>query len=425
MQPIGAAMRTYAIPLAFLLVIGSGVFWFTQWSVPTLPDVSPPPPASGEGATPPPPAGAQARLPDGQGGAAIPPASSAAGITLASVKTCLGKGGESSKCLDGLFQAYLKTNTTVDALKILQAYEDTDTDIRLACHPVTHAIGRETFRKTGTVHDSFAACDQTCHSGCYHGAMERFLRGDAADDETHVSERELFERAVSACDPDQATRFRFQCLHGLGHALMFFLDYQLERALAGCDEFGDAWSRSSCYGGVFMENVHTATPEKRDLSATDYHYPCSKLSTKYKSDCYMMQTTRMAEMGLSTERQFEECRTAGSYAHTCMQSIGRDLSNTARIGNPRDVAADCERGITAEERQACTRGVAYALVDNTWDGRYAFPFCAAFAGATDQNYCFSVSISYLRSTYAKTADSLVAECRQYAPAAAVCVETVR
>jgi len=410
-------MRKYAVPSIVLLIIGGAAIWFTQTSIPSLPDGSAPPPASSG-----PDANNAAPPSNAQGGAAIPPAASGAGLTLAAVKTCLGKGGEASRCLDNLYRAYLQTNTTADALGMLQTYEDADTDIRLACHPVTHAIGRETFRKTGTVHDSFAACDQTCHSGCYHGAMERFLRGDAADDEAHISERELFERAVSACDPDEAVRFRFQCLHGLGHALMFFLDYQLERSLAGCDEFGDAWSRSSCYGGVFMENVHTATPEKRDLSATDYHYPCSKLGTQYKADCYMMQTTRMAEMGLSVERQFEECRAAGSYAHVCIQSIGRDLSNTARIGNPRSVAADCERGQTATERQACTRGVAYALVDNTWDGRYAFPFCATFGGADDQSYCFAISSTYLKNTYAKSPDAIAADCKQYAPAYPACTE---
>ena len=345
----------------------------------------------------------------------------AASIPLDALKNCLGQAGLSGNCLDRIFREFLKTHSTSQALAIVQRYEDEDTTLRLSCHPVVHAVGRETFRLTGTVHDSFAACDQTCHSGCYHGAMERFLRGGAvSDDEAgHISEAELREKAVAACDPREAVRFRFQCLHGLGHALMFFLDYNLVGALRACDQQSDGWSRSSCYGGVFMENVFSATPQKRDLSATDYHYPCNKLDPQYRSDCYMMQTTRMTEMGLSTPRLFEECRKAGVNQHTCMQSIGRDLSNNVRIGDPRLVAQKCELG-TDEERRACTRGVVYALVDNTWDGRYAFPFCAAFEDAGDAAYCFSVSIGYLRGTFEKQREALLADCAKFSPQSPAC-----
>lgn len=347
---------------------------------------------------------------------------SAKEVSLDALKNCLGKAGESGKCLDAIFRSFLKNHSATEALAVVQQYEDADTTIRLSCHPIVHAVGRETFLKTGTVHDSFAACDQTCHSGCYHGAMERFLRGGSADDDAaaHISAEELQTKTKDACDPKQAVRFRFQCLHGLGHALMFFLDYKLETALANCDLLGDSWSRSSCYGGAFMENVFTATPEKRDLSATDYHYPCSKLDDRYKPDCYMMQTTRMTEMGLSTERLFEECRKAGNYWSTCMQSIGRDLSNTARAGDPQAVAQKCELGTPGGERQACIRGVAYALLDNTWDGRYAFPFCAKLSRADDIGYCFAISTAYLKGTFDRRPTDVSAECTKFAPSSQVC-----
>ena len=304
---------------------------------------------------------------------------------------------------------------------MLRRFEDEDSAFRLSCHPVVHAVGRETFRLTSTVQDSFAACDQTCHSGCYHGAMERFLRGDRADDdaEGHISEEELRAKARVACNPAEALRFRFQCLHGLGHALMFFSDYRLRQALSACDTLPDSWSRSSCYGGLFMENVFAADPQKRDLSLDDYHYPCNSLPEIYRSDCYMMQTTRMSEMGLSTERLFGECRKTGAYQFTCMQSIGRDLSNDARVSDPRLTATKCELG-SGPEREACTRGVAYALVDNTWDGSYAFPFCASFSGGDDARYCFEVSATYLRQTFEKSPADIASECKSRVPNAAAC-----
>ena len=191
----------------------------------------------------------------------------------------------------------------------MQRFEAEDPEFRRDCHPVVHAIGRETYRLKGNIHDSFSACDQTCHSGCYHGSVERFLRGDNiyAQIDKHPSTAELKQKAAVACDPNIALRLRFQCLHGLGHALLFFSRYQLAQSLGVCDVLPDSWSQSSCYGGVFMENVFNATPETRDLSPTDYHYPCNQLAAKYRGECYVMQTSRMTEMGLSTDQVFQEC----------------------------------------------------------------------------------------------------------------------
>jgi hypothetical protein len=126
-----------------------------------------------------------------------------------------------------------------------------------------------------------------------------------------------------------------------------------------------------------------------------------------------MQTTRMTTMGLNTQGLFTECRKAEPYALACIQSIGRDLSNDARIKEPRLTAEKCELGQSDSERHACIHGVIYALMDNTWDGRYAFPFCRTFQNTTDVSYCVSASAQYLRATYDKTKDEIASQCIQY------------
>ncbi|TSC77523.1 MAG: hypothetical protein G01um101433_550 [Parcubacteria group bacterium Gr01-1014_33] len=335
--------------------------------------------------------------------------------TASLIKGCLAKPAHDiNPCLDALFRPYITAYSTAYALALVESLGNTDSGLRVSCHPVVHSIGRETFLRQKTIHDSFVACDQTCHSGCYHGAIERFLRGADSENgqEAHISEEELIAKIQGACSTSDATRFRFQCLHGLGHALMFFLNYKLEKTLATCDTLGDSWTRSSCFGGTFMENVFSATPEKRDLSSTDYHYPCSKLDAKYKNDCYMMQTTRMSEMGLTLDGLFTECRNAGVYKNICIQSIGRDLSNDARIKDPAVTSEKCEKGI-GEEQNACIRGVIYALMDNTWTGKYAFPFCASFKNPQLRSYCFSASAAYLKTTYQKTNQEIAKECATY------------
>jgi hypothetical protein len=198
--------------------------------------------------------------------------------SAAALNACLGQGGQED-CLDRHSREFLRTHATVEALALLQRYLETDWRLRLGCHPIAHAIGRETYRLKRTIHDAFTACDQTCHSGCYHGVVERFLRGEVSETGGggHVSQADLQRRARDACDPRTSQRVRFQCLHGLGHAVMYFTGYQLRQALGICDQLQDRWSQRSCYGGVFMENVSSATPERRDVSPTDYHYPCNTL----------------------------------------------------------------------------------------------------------------------------------------------------
>jgi hypothetical protein len=330
--------------------------------------------------------------------------------TAQSVKSCMNSR-RSAACLDSLFADALKKHSTLEILQLIERYEAEDPELRRDCHPVVHAVGRETYRIKGNIHDSFSACDQTCHSGCYHGSVERFLRGDDiySQVDKHPSAAELKQKAALACDPNIAARLRFQCLHGLGHALMFFSRYQLLPSLEACDGLQEDWSQSSCYGGVFMENVFNATPESRDLSPTDYHYPCNKLAVKYRSECYVMQTSRMTEMGLSTEKIFQECDRAGDFRHPCMLSVGRDLSNDVRIGAGRATAQKCEI-VSGESRLACMRGVVYALIDNTWDGRYALPFCATFGQENDQKACIRSSTEYLTGTFEKSPAEVAKEC---------------
>ena len=344
---------------------------------------------------------------------------------LQAVKSCMNSAA-SAECLDQLFREALSKHSTIDLLQLVQRFGAEDPELRSDCHPIVHAIGRETFRIKGNIHESFAACDQTCHSGCYHGSVERFLRGESiyAQIDKHPSAAELRQKASAACDPNMPLRLHFQCLHGLGHALLFFSRYQLLQSLEACDVLSEDWSRNSCYGGVFMENVFNAMPEARDLSPTDYHYPCSKLNPRYRSECYGMQTSRMTEMGLSTEQLFQECNKASEYRHQCSASVGRDLSNIVRAGQVQPTAEKCEM-VTGESRFACMRGVVHALIDNTWDGRYALAFCAALTEENDRNTCFQMSADYLKRIFEKSSADIAQDCSEHLRQPERCVELSR
>jgi hypothetical protein len=68
------------------------------------------------------------------------------------------------------------------------------------------------------------------------------------------------------------------------------------------------------------------------------------------------------------------------------------------------------------------RGVIYALIDNTWDGRYALPFCVAFGEEGDRQICIKESLGYLRTTFQKSTEEITDDCSQYLGQPNRCIE---
>ncbi|HWH76941.1 MAG TPA: hypothetical protein VNT76_06195, partial [Candidatus Binatus sp.] len=105
----------------------------------------------------------------------------------------------------------------------------------------------------------------------------------------------------------------------------------------------------------------------------------------------------------------------------CTLSVGRDLSNDVRIGKTRNTAEKCEQ-VNGDLRLACVRGVIYALIDNTWDGRYALPFCAALSQENDQNACYRESVKYLKVTFEKSSAEVANDCSKHLQQPGRCVQ---
>ncbi|MEP7103691.1 MAG: hypothetical protein ABI721_03215 [Candidatus Dojkabacteria bacterium] len=342
-------------------------------------------------------------------------------MDMTKVEECFSKSeDEQQKCLDDFMVSYFQGTgeTTKQVLADLEAARSTSTTIENDCHPIVHAIGRLTYKLKGNIGDAFEACDQTCHSGCYHGVMERLFYSDTelSSDYKHLTYDDMKEKIPGICDKDKfknpSNAVIFQCLHGVGHALMYTLDYDLDASLKSCDLLPTNYDRSSCYGGVIMENVTAFDKKKRDLKADDPLYPCSRLDNKYKADCYLMQTSVMSEYGLNNQQVVDECKKTGDYMPQCFVSMGRDLSNYVRTGNVSYVVTACED--TAKENvRPCMDGAIYALIDNTWDLSFAYKLCDSLNIQKNIEDCFSDANNYYKSTYVGTAESMKGACTSY------------
>lgn len=313
---------------------------------------------------------------------------------------------EDHVCMDGITEQILEVKAAKELLKELDKIGKTNNEVLIGCHPLAHSIGRTIYKRAQDLQEVFEQCDHTCHSGCYHGAMERVFFPDQGGHDMHVTPAMLREKTPSVCEQFQVGygNLRFQCLHGLGHAVVFFSDYDLIEGLKLCDLLGTEWDRTSCYGGAFMENV--VNVEKAKFLNNDPHYPCNSLEAKYQPSCYMMQTSRMLGLGLSYEEIGKECETLGETRDACMSSLGRDASNDARL-NP-DGAPVCETLKNERDTENCVRGLTNALNDNSWDGRYSFPYCESLANY--KSYCFRTTLVYLRDSLRVPMDMVLESC---------------
>lgn len=194
------------------------------------------------------------------------------------------------------------------------------------CHQPAHRAGRAAYKLEGVA--VFGEGDASCHSGFYHGAMEALLAEHGTDG--------LAARIDSVC-AEFATSFgRFECLHGVGHGVLVYQDFDLPRALDVCDELANTYAATSCYGGVFMENIVTgqgagAVPgHATDWVSDDPHFPCNVQSDKNERPyhCYQMQTSWMLTLhNFDFSRVAADCLQApADMRPVCFKSLGRDAA---------------------------------------------------------------------------------------------------
>lgn len=348
--------------------------------------------------------------------------------SLARLATCAERSvlADRMSCYARILESHARLRSPAGVLADLDTLQKAHLAFRTHCHDMAHVLGRLWIAQGRSVADGFARGSNICHSGFFHGMVERVMRGEAAAaaEPEHIAPDELRAKIPAVCTAEslgsESRNLRFQCLHGLGHAVVFSLVYRVPLALELCDLLPDSWSRESCYGGVFMENITGLDRARRMLRTGDPHYPCSVVSSPYRKACYLMQTSWMLEDGLDTDRVAAACRTAGRYRLPCFRSLGRDLSPRVRESGPSGLAELC-MSLPSDERKECVLGALYALADHTWDGTYAYPFCAAFSSAPVGERCFSEAHGYLRGQLEQSFDTLAANCRASVPEAAECL----
>jgi len=165
-----------------------------------------------------------------------------------------------------------------------------------SCHEFTHYVGQAAYAKYGSYSEAFQDGVHVCYGGFYHGVMEGFFM-DESSDLMPFSLEKVAKVVPNLCGEikDHPNQMLFsECLHGLGHGLMFLTDMDLPAALDLCDELSGDNKQIGCYQGVFMENATSTTnPDHTSewVSADDPMYPCSLFEGLRADVCYQYQST--------------------------------------------------------------------------------------------------------------------------------------
>lgn len=296
-------------------------------------------------------------------------------------------------CRHEYYSAVVNNEGATQAMALLREDYDTDGSVRSDCHQLTHTIGRAAVKKYATISEAYAEGGQLCWSGYYHGVMEAII--------TDIGAESAAEQINTICnDISEGQRYSFyhyNCVHGLGHGTMLITGHELFQALDLCDNLGDSWEQTSCWGGVFMENIMAATNE---LHSTKYLrsdqplYPCTDVAEQYKTECYKMQTSYALDVvqgGFSSV--FALCGSVTQhYRATCYQSLGRDASgrSVSSISQTRDM---CMLGTDFEARSNCVLGAVRDFISYHHSDVHAREFCDSLE-ANLQDLCQTEATSY-------------------------------
>jgi hypothetical protein len=326
---------------------------------------------------------------------------------------------ERQTCYEAYFVDLAERGGVRVALGALAALAADDRSVESEGHVYTHVIGIRSWKPGESMSDAFRACTGLFQSGCYHGVIQSYLTAEAGVDSAKVA---------WLCDLVEGTNtdrwLRFQCVHGLGHGLEMIWNWDLPRALQGCDWLVSDWDRESCYGGAFMENAvaaqphhapaellaqgaaaasadgrgdhgghggHTLDPgaaefKKRDSS--DVLYPCTIMEDRYLVSCYMLQGgVALRMLDLDYDAATRACdRVPEHVRQYCYLSIGTSASGLT-VQDARKTARLCEHGDPGY-RPWCIIGAVKNFIDVTADPQDGLDFCPHVPLGPSRRQCY-------------------------------------
>lgn len=251
------------------------------------------------------------------------------------------------------------------------------TSLNPTCHDEGHDLGKVIYARLGSVGEALRTCQDACYSGCMHGVlMERFTEGSA--DYEHVELSDMRPQIQSVCESDALSSDYLygDCVHGVGHALMFMADYNVESALELCDQFDKTAEKYYCATGAYMEYVTGRDKEDENIST---YYPCDQ--NRYSAACFRYKTVKLMpahyNAGGSLGELIQDCmEMRGATRLGCFHGLGN--AHAPFIAQTQVTASQvCEHG-TPDDKYVCIEGFIERMAK--YDPEAAAKTCASMEG---------------------------------------------
>ncbi|MBX9765523.1 hypothetical protein K2X83_02690 [Patescibacteria group bacterium] len=287
---------------------------------------------------------------------------------------------------------------------------DTEGGSLIRCHTAGHYIGRAGVDLFGV--DALRQCDVSCHSGCYHGVMERLGQDENGS--------QLLKSLIGYCAGLPTEFEQYQCFHGMGHGYMLFSGLDLDQSLRACEETGSESAKFSCYGGVFMENVQQGSGEpgvvghlpgaEKLLSRSDLQYPCTRFISNVPAlqMCYNTLVTWIKKaLEDDVSAVIETCLEAPEVGRPwCFRSFGRSFAG-GDFQFPDRSEHYC--GLVPEPyRDDCITGVSKLAVDfyGIDHSGQSVAFCKGLAKREFKEICYNHFTMRLPELFLRETDRL-------------------
>ncbi len=288
---------------------------------------------------------------------------------------------------------------------------DTEGGSKIDCHQESHLIGRTSYKIFGR--KVFQNMDYNCHSGYLHGALEAFM--------STLGGRSLTEEVEKLCNSFPTSFSKFECLHGIGHGLTAYADYNLPGALALCKTLASENSQTSCFGGVFMENIMVAEGRgavkghQTKWATEDPHFPCNGIDKDYdiQYHCYQMQTSRMLQLRPKDYNflRMECLKAPENMVEICFRSMGRDIAGQT-LRDPQKILELCKI-IPQKYFEACIKGALNVIIDFWGENIADQPqkLCEIL-DKNDKSSCFGLLGDRLKGIFEKDREKINEICGQ-------------
>lgn len=314
--------------------------------------------------------------------------------SVAAMQTACRDGtGANLTCYIAFLQGMLVARGSVAAFDFAVDLMDVDTAARSGGHNMAHSLGHFAFQVHGyDIKETLANCSYEIFQGCLHGALQAHF-SDVASTGGTVDQDDVRD----LCDGATNQFETYACVHGVGHGVTLYTNYDRDESLRLCDGLPNRFGRESCYGGVFMENVVGYFGSLQPLQAhhghqihdepptywvdpADLAYPCNAVDDAHGAACWGMQTSLILHFnGRSFAGASAICDDQTTFRLNCFRSVGRDAAAHSQYAAPA-MARNCIG--EGDDLSACVKGFSAGVVLHHSDPEPGMALCAAVASKT-------------------------------------------